>query len=83
MSKQNEENEERFLILKFSKPENLKKFYSIFQESGLGELHKVGSDPDGRNMQKKKHNGKNKSTWWSKVGASKYDDKDQEKPSLV
>jgi len=75
--------DERFVILKFSDQSNLREFFSLFEEAGLGKLHKVGSDPDGRNNQKKKNNGKNKSTRWSDWGLENLDEKSQEKPSLI
>lgn len=77
-----DDSEERFLILKFSDQENLKEFFSLFQDSGLGKLHKVGSDPDGRNNKKKKNNGGNKKTTWSSLGLKSYDEKSAEKTSL-
>lgn len=79
----NEKDDERFVILKFSDQDNLKEFFQFFKSSGLGDLVKVGSDPDGRNNQKKKNNGKNKATKWSNWGLKSYDEKNQEKPSLI
>jgi len=77
------EDDERFVILKFSDQDDLKKFFTSFKQNDLGELFKVGSDPDGRNNQKKSNNGKNKETKWSDWGLKSYDEKSKEKPSLI
>jgi len=77
------DSDERFIILKFSESEELKEFFSLFKESGLGSLVKIGDDPDGRNNQKRSNNGSDKSTKWSDWGMENLDEKNSEKPSLI
>jgi len=77
-----EQEDERYLVLKFSDSKRLKEFYKIFKEHESGELVKVGDDPDGRNMQKKKNKYRQESMW-SDIGVPKYDKKNAEKTELI
>ena len=69
------------MILKFSDQEEMKQFFEIWNETGLGELVKSSKSGDsdysnGRSKDKK-------STRWSDWGMQNLDDKDSEKPSLI
>lgn len=77
------DDDERFLILRFTDQEELKEFYQIFTDTDLGELHKIGNDPDGRNKKKSEYNDGNKPTLFAKWGLEQYDQKKSEKPSLI
>lgn len=71
--------DERIMILRFSDEEELRDFFDLFQESGLGSLVKVGDDSDYHNNKQKD----GKETTWSKWGLENLDEKSSEKPSLI
>lgn len=72
-------SDDRLVILRFSDSDELKEFYNLFKDSGLGSLVKVGDDGDYSNNKEKS----GKETKFSELGLSKYDEKSSEKPSLI
>jgi len=69
----------RLLILRFKDDQELKKFYRIYKESGLGSLVKIGDDDDYENNKSKEKKG----TLWSKWNMKNLDDKNSEKTPLA
>lgn len=70
---------DRIMILRFSSQEEIKQFFEIFQEAGVGSLVKVGDDSAYKNNKEKEK----KETKWSEMGLENLDDKNSEKPSLI
>jgi len=70
--------DDRLVILRFSDSDELKEFFNLFKDSGLGSLVKVGDDDDWTNNQEK-----NVETKFSEIGLSKYDEKKADKPNLI
>lgn len=71
-------SDDRLVILRFSDSDELKEFFNLFKDSGLGSLVKVGDDDDWTNNQEK-----NVKTKFSEIGLSKYDEKKADKPNLI
>jgi len=71
-------SDDRLVILRFSDSDELKEFFNLFKDSGLGSLVKVGDNDDYKNNKEK-----NVETKFSDIGLSKYDEKKSDKPSLI